>query len=169
MKHLSHFRRLLLASVAAVLTSLVLYVPAMAQIVNKAIPTNLGSNPDEAAAGITFVSYFVTLWRAIMVIGAIIVFIYFIWGSIEWIVAGGDSGKLNKARDRMVQSVIGLIILVSSATIIGFLGRLFFGSEFDLLNLRLPTATVTGTTTTGGTPTFNNAGVTRDANPGNKN
>jgi len=144
MRYLHRYHRLLLSSLVAVLTVLMSSTAVAAQIVNKAVPEALGSRPDEAAAGVTFVSYFVSLWRAIMVVGALIVFFYFIWGAIEWIVAGGDSGKLNKARDRMVQSVIGLIILVSSATIIGFIGRVFFGPEFDLLRLRIPDAASIG-------------------------
>ncbi len=98
----------------------------------------LGNSPIRANSGLTFMTYFIYLWRAIITIGALMVLLYFIWGAIEWISAGGDQGKVGKARDKMTQSVIGLIILVSSFTIVAFLSRLLFGDNFDLLNLTLP-------------------------------
>jgi len=100
---------------------------------------NLGNSPTQAAAGVTFLTYFVFLWRAIISIGGLFVLLYFIWGAIEWINAGGDSGKITKARDRITQSMVGLIILVFSFVIIGFLGELFFGDNFNILLLSFPT------------------------------
>jgi len=99
-----------------------------------------GNNPIEASKGVTFVSYFVVIWNSLIVIGSLLVLINFLWGAFEWITAGGDSGKLGNARNRMLQSVIGLIILVSSYTIIGFISTLFFGTEFNILSpiIRVP-------------------------------
>lgn len=54
---------------------------------------------------------------ATMVIGALLVFGYLIWGAIEWITASGDSGKIQKARDKMTQAIIGLIVLASTLAI----------------------------------------------------
>ena len=67
------------------------------------------------------------------------VLIYFLWGGIEWITAGGDTAKVQKARDRITQSIIGLVILVASFVIIGFISELFFGSDFNLLEITIPT------------------------------
>ena len=50
---------------------------------------------------------------AILVIAVLLAFLYLIWGAIEWISAGGDKGKVEKARDRITQSIIGLIVLAS--------------------------------------------------------
>lgn len=52
-----------------------------------------------------------------------IFFIYtFLQGALSWISAGGDSGKIQKARDQMIQGAIGLIILVAAYAIIGVIG-----------------------------------------------
>lgn len=59
------------------------------------------------------------------IIGAIFFVIYFIVASLEWITAGGDSGKLTTARNKMMQGVLGLIILVASYGIIGLIGSIF--------------------------------------------
>ena len=56
------------------------------------------------------------------IIGALIFVIYFLIAAIEWITAGGDTGKISSARDKMTQGVIGLIILVASYAILGLIG-----------------------------------------------
>lgn len=123
-------------------------VPTHAQTsgtgITNPITGTLGNDPDAAASGQTFVGYFVDLWNTVISIGGFIVLIYFLWGALEWITAGGDASKIEKARNRIMQSVIGLLILVSSFVIIGFVSQLFFGEEFSLLNLTF--------TRPGGTP-----------------
>lgn len=107
--------------------------PVAAQITNPAIG-DLGNKPGEAASGATFTSYFVRIWQAIITVGGLAVLLYFVWGGIEWITAGGDSGKIEKARNKITQSVIGMIILAGSFAIIGLINTLFFGNDFNLLN-----------------------------------
>lgn len=99
---------------------------------------DLGSNADAAMSGATFVDYFIYLWNALMVVGGLIVLFFFIQAAIEWITAGGDSGKIQKARDRMIQSTIGLFILVTSFIIVNYISSLLFGGNFNILNLTLP-------------------------------
>jgi hypothetical protein len=111
----------------------------LAQITNPVIG-NLGSDAGAATSGSIFLKYFVTLWRSSISIGAIMVLVYFVWGAIDWISAAGDSGKLEKARQKMTQSALGLIILVSSFTLIAFLGQLLFNGEINLLKLTFPSA-----------------------------
>lgn len=102
---------------------------------------NLGNSASEAGSGKTFVTYFILIWNAVILIGGLVVLVYFIQAAIEWITAGGDSGKIQKARDRMVQSTIGLFVLVFSFIIINFINDLLFGwSGFDILNPTIPTA-----------------------------
>ena len=108
----------------------------VAAFTNPVLSENLGGNAEEAAEGTTFVNYFVNIWQAFITVGAVIVLVYFLWGAIEWITAGGDSSKITKARDRITQSLIGLLILVGSFVIIGFISNLFFGDEFSILNLQ---------------------------------
>lgn len=107
-------------------------------ITNPAIGA-LGDSPSRAASGLIFLYYFVYLWRVIMTVGAIFVLIYFIWAAIEWINAGGDASKVQKARDRIVQSFIGLILLVFSFVIVNFIGTIFFAGQFNILDLSIPT------------------------------
>lgn len=102
---------------------------------------NLGNNLEGAQTGSLATSYFINIWNTIISIGGLTVIIMFIWGALEWITAGGDSSKIEKARNRILQSIIGLIILVSSFVILGFISQIFFGEEFSLLNLTFNRAT----------------------------
>ena len=132
-------------AVAAALNFISMVAPTTvwAQGIKNPVIGNLGNNAAQAKSGALFTSYFVNLWRVIMSIGAIMVMIYFIWGAFEWITSGGDKGKTEAARNRITNAIIGLIILVSSFTLIGFVGKLFFGTDFDILKLTFPTPTTT--------------------------
>ena len=109
-----------------------------AQIENPAVG-NFGNDADKAADGTLFVEQFIRLWRNLMTIGALMVIFFFIWGALQWISSSGDKSKLEAARNRMLQAAIGLFILVSSFVIIGFIGNLLFGTEFELLQLEFLT------------------------------
>ncbi len=71
----------------------------------------------------------------IMVIAALLVFLYLILGGIEWITSGGDKGKTENARNKITAAVIGLIILAASYAILliilNFLGFGNLGDVFD--------------------------------------
>lgn len=73
----------------------------------------------------------------VMVIAALLVLMYLIWGGIEWITSGGDKGKTESARNKITAAVIGLIVLAAAYAIfllvIRFLG---FESTDDLFNVR---------------------------------
>jgi len=49
----------------------------------------------------------------VVVIAALLVFMYLIWAGIEWITSAGDKGKLENARNKITQSIVGLIVLAS--------------------------------------------------------
>jgi hypothetical protein len=112
-----------------------LVTKAQAAITNEAVGA-LGNDAAAAADGSLFTGYFLRIWNAIYMVGGLLVLINFLWGAVTWITGGNDSAKIQKARDRMIQSVIGLIILVSSFALIGFINMLFFGDDFNILNLQ---------------------------------
>jgi len=111
---------------------------AQAKLTNPAIG-NIGSDPEAAITGGLFLSYAVRMWCIAITIGALVVLGYYVWAGLEWLLSGGDSKGVEKAKNRFTQATIGLILLVSSFAIVAFISRLFFGSEFDLLNITIPT------------------------------
>jgi hypothetical protein len=54
----------------------------------------------------------------VMVIAALLVFIYLIWGGIQWITSGGDKSKTEEARNKITAAVVGLIVLAASYAIL---------------------------------------------------
>ena len=108
---------------------------AAAQITNPAVDSSIGADAAGAADGSIFATYFVAIWQMIISVGGIMVLLYFIWGSVDWIVAGGDQSKIQKGRDRMIQAVIGMILLAGSFVLIGLINSIFFEGTFDLLNI----------------------------------
>ncbi len=64
--------------------------------------------------------------RFVLVLGALLVFMYLIWGGIEWITSGGDKGKTESARNKITAAIVGLIVLASAwavlLLVLGFLG-----------------------------------------------
>jgi hypothetical protein len=119
-------------------TNYIKLLGADGRLTNPAI-NSWGDDPDRAEDGSLFLEIAVNFWRVAITIGALYVLGSFLLAAFEWIGSGGDKGKLESARNRGVNAAIGLILLVSSFTIVTFLGDLFFGEEFNLLELTLPT------------------------------
>lgn len=86
-----------------------------------------GSEGPRAELG-EFISNMVT---TITVVGSLAFVIYFFIGSLKWITAGGDKGKVAEAQSQMTQSAIGLIAIVASFFIIGIVGAVL---GLDILN-----------------------------------
>lgn len=125
------------ASLLSLSIFFLLTTSAQAAITNPVVG-DLGTS-EGAEDGSKFINYVVYLWKVSINLGALAVIAYFIWGAIEWITAGSDSKKTESARSRMTNAIIGLVILVSSFTILSFVSKIFFGNSFDLLELTLPT------------------------------
>lgn len=97
-------------------------------------PANLGgfkapteaysTGSDTEAGALSNLEKFVSNAIGVITIVATLFFIiYFIMGAFKWVAAGGDSGKVQKARDEMTQGVLGLILIVASYGLIGLVGR----------------------------------------------
>ena len=48
-----------------------------------------------------------------IIIGALLLLLYLLMGAVNWITAGGDKGKVEAARNKIIQSVIGFIVLIA--------------------------------------------------------
>lgn len=79
-----------------------------------------------------------TLLSFVMGIAALAVFIYLIWGGIQWITSGGEKGKTEEARNKITSAVIGLIVLAASYALLMLL--------LNILGFASLTETLTGIT-----------------------
>ncbi len=104
-----------------------------AAITNRAVPG--GSSPADSPQ--QFAITFGVLWQTLIIVGGLAFIIFFLRGGLNWIIAGGDKGKIEEARNRITQGLIGLAILVASYVIVKFLETAI---GLDLLNINWPTA-----------------------------
>ena len=70
-----------------------------------------------------------------ILIGFILTFFFLLQGALAWISSGGDEGKVEAARNRITQAIVGLVLLASVWAIYNFVGD-FVG--FDPTNLPIP-------------------------------
>lgn len=85
-----------------------------------------------------FVRIVGNLLEAVMIIALLMVLLYLVWGAIDWIVAAGDKGKLEAARNKMMNAVLGIIVLASTIAIF-LLVQYFLGTKvFDFTFTALP-------------------------------
>jgi hypothetical protein len=88
-------------------------------ITNPAISANFGTGADTPSAALA--SIIVTIWRAAITLGGLALIVMLIMGALEWITAGGEKAKVQAARDRITQSVIGMMVLAGTVAISVFI------------------------------------------------
>lgn len=114
-------------------------VKQIAQFGNKGItgPTkffgnsNYGSSGARGAALSDLETLVSTIVGILTVLAGLFFIVYFVIGATKWVTAGGDSSKVSKARDQMIQGVIGLVVVVGAYALIGLVGAIV---GFDILN-----------------------------------
>ena len=72
-----------------------------------------------------FIAAILTL---IFIIAGVLVFVYIVWGGIQWLTSGGDSGKAEEARNRITAALIGLAIIAIAYALVRLISY-FFGVE----------------------------------------
>ena len=80
----------------------------------------------------------------ITVFAGLFFIVYFFMAAFKWSTAGGDGAKVGKARDEMVQGVLGLIIIVAAYGIIGIIGRILGLNILDPTSVLTPLIPVSG-------------------------
>ena len=63
---------------------------------------------------------------AIILVAGIATFLYLIWGGIEWIISGGNKEKVQGAKDKLTNAIIGLGIVAAAWAIFRLVDH-FFG------------------------------------------
>jgi hypothetical protein len=99
-------------------------------VLAQGIPPQDTISIDAGQAGfkITDIGVLITrLLQVVLGIVGLLVFIYLIWGGIEWLTAGGDKSKTESARQKITNAIIGLAIVASAFAIGAVLNR-FFGT-----------------------------------------
>lgn len=83
----------------------------------------------------SFPDLLASILTLLVAIVAILVFAYLIWGGLNWITSGGDKGKTETARNKIMAALIGLIIIASSYAVLQIVLRfLGYSSLIDAFN-----------------------------------
>lgn len=90
----------------------------------------------EKLANITLPGIVSTVIKLILVVAALIAFIFLVIGGIKWITSGGDKEQTAKAQGTITAALIGLVIVFAAWAIIRLL-EAFFGIEI-LTKLTIP-------------------------------
>lgn len=93
------------------------------------IAENLERIPEGANLETSFVQVVASAVNIAIIVGSLALLVYLILGAVNWITSGGDKGKVEGARNKIVQALIGFVILVAAYSI-----YLFF---LNLLNVNL--------------------------------
>lgn len=81
-----------------------------------------------------FITNFLTLALAVAIL---VVLVMLIWGAFEWITSGGDKEAVAKARNRIINALIGLAVLAIAFALARVAGQ-FVGFP-DLNHIAIPT------------------------------
>lgn len=105
-------------------------------VTNKVLTGPEGDITQFANSGGPLASLMARLWKSAVILGALALIIYFIWGAIEWLTSSGDSERIKGAHHKIIDAITGMAVLVASYAAIKFLSWVF---GFDLLNIVWPT------------------------------
>ena len=109
-------------------------IKQLAAITNPILSGTAGNDESGAQSGSLFFEIIGGVLQFMMLLCALIALINLIQAGIEWIGSGGDSSKLESARGRITNTVIGLIML-SASFALWVLVRDFLGIELTFTPL----------------------------------
>ncbi len=78
-----------------------------------------------------FGTMFSSILNVVMLVAALLVFAYMIWGGVEWITSGGDKNKAESARNKLTAAIIGLVIIAASYAVITLVVQFLGFSDFN--------------------------------------
>lgn len=107
---------------------------AQGQIVNPVV-TGIGSGGN-ALSGIHIATLIGTFIKTMVIIGGLGFILYFILGAVKWITSGGDKGKLEEAKQEILNAITGLVVLLAFYAVSAFLNDVL---HINLLNIIWPT------------------------------
>lgn len=78
-----------------------------------------GTGAGAATGGTPFEQFFSVLLGFFTLIGGLMFLMYFVFGALSWLSAGGEKGKVESAKTQLTNAGIGLIIVVLSQAVVG--------------------------------------------------
>lgn len=104
-------------------------------IINPVLPGSLGSGGSDAGPP-AIGSILGSVVGLFLILSFVATFLYLMLGGFDWVTSGGDKTKLQSARDKITNALVGLVIVGASWAVMMIVGN-FTGIEFP--NLPIPT------------------------------
>ncbi|MBI1863489.1 hypothetical protein HYS00_05230 [Candidatus Microgenomates bacterium] len=60
------------------------------------------------------------------VVAGIAALIYLLWGAFSWVTSGGDKGNVEKARDKIVNAIVGVLLIIVVVAVVATLEQVVF-------------------------------------------
>jgi hypothetical protein len=100
-------------------------------IYNPVLPPSIG-NVARNGGGTVVGTLIGNVMGAILIIGFLLAMLYLLMGGLSWVTSGGDKAQLEMARNKIINAIIGLIILASAWAVMMLLAP-FLGLTFPEL------------------------------------
>lgn len=105
----------------------------LAKISNPALSGDLGSGNPADVLGRFLSSW----WGVAYVAGGIIFLLYLMWGGIEWAIAGSNKDRIENAKNKISNALIGLLLIAASYALIKLVGFVLGIDILDALTFDL--------------------------------
>lgn len=106
----------------------------LAQLINPVIPESIGRGGTEKG-GTAIGLLLGNILGGMMVVGFLTAMIFLMTGAFHWITSGGDKASLESARNKIIHSLVGLIVLASVWAMMSVVSQ-FLGISFP--NIIIP-------------------------------
>lgn len=100
-------------------------------------PLYTATNPNEAVGKILSMGI-----QLFFLVAAIATMVYLFWGAFDWIGSSGEKDKLQKAQNKIVSAIIGLLLVVVVFVVFNVIMGTVLGGKFGIGNnmeFKLPT------------------------------
>lgn len=102
--------------------------------VDAQVPVPPGQNPDDVvvdpgALGFyipTFSELLTFLIRFFFVLAGLAALFFMLWGALSWVTSGGDKDAVSDARNKIVQAIVGVLLIVAVLAVIWSLENIVF-------------------------------------------
>jgi cytochrome bd-type quinol oxidase subunit 2 len=91
-------------------------------IINPVINPDLGATTDGGSA---IANLMARLFQAIVMMGGLAVILFLAWGGFAWLTAGGDKDKVEQAKSRITNAIIGMAVIMATIAVAIFLESVF--------------------------------------------
>ncbi len=106
----------------------------LVDLTNPVLPPSLGSGTKEQGA--TIIGKLISNIGGLFFIFAFcLTFLYLLTGGLSWLTSGGDKSKLETAKDKITNALVGLVIVAAAYAIFTLVGQ-FLG--LNVKALRIP-------------------------------